>query len=349
MARAGKPQLQVRTPEQIAEMNDEALLAIRVSELGLTVRDSPLQEKIQLISQELRARGLAFRPYYWLSDEWFSPEGYPGVAIPFYLAHPRLAKLELSQMLEVEGGTHEWCMKILRHEVGHAIDHAFRLQRNKKRRRVFGSPSVAYPEFYAPKPYSKSFVQHLDSWYAQSHPDEDFAETFAVWLTPGSDWHERYQGWPALKKLKFMDELMLELKAKAPAVRTRATLDPITRIHRTLGEHYQMKRERYAKGPSGGFDRELRRLFSDLPQHEQNRTAASFIKRVRKDVRATVARWTGQYQYRINQVLDEMISRCEDLKLRTALPDDQARTDFAVLLTVQTMNYLHSGRHRIAL
>ena len=25
---------------------------------------------------------------------------------------------------------------------------------------------------------------HLDPWYAQSHPDEDFAETFAVWLTP---------------------------------------------------------------------------------------------------------------------------------------------------------------------
>ncbi|MGE4056575.1 MAG: putative zinc-binding metallopeptidase, partial [Vicinamibacterales bacterium] len=128
------------------------------------------------------------QPHCWLSDEWFTPDGVPGVAIPFYLAHPRLEKLELAQMLEVEGGDATTCLRILRHEAGHAIDNAYQLRRRSTRRRIFGLPSLAYPEYYLPKPYSKSFVQHLDHWYAQSHPDEDCAETFAVWLDRGSQW-----------------------------------------------------------------------------------------------------------------------------------------------------------------
>src|SRR5579864_4812095 len=167
---------------------DDQLLAVRMCDLGLTLEGSGLEQSIAQIRAELDARGLVFRPYFWLSDEWFTPDGVPGVAIPFYLAHPRLAKLELAQMLEVEGGDPESCQRILRHEAGHVIDNAYQLRRRPTRRRLFGTPDTPYPEYYTPKPYSKSFVQHLDHWYAQSHPDEDFAETFAVWLDPGSMW-----------------------------------------------------------------------------------------------------------------------------------------------------------------
>jgi hypothetical protein len=105
---------------------DEQLLDLRLNQLGVTIEDSALAERIAALQSELEARGLAsFVPHYWLSAEWFSPDGIPGVAIPFYLAHPRLERLERSQMLEVEGGTPEWCMKILRHEAGHAIDNAY--------------------------------------------------------------------------------------------------------------------------------------------------------------------------------------------------------------------------------
>ena len=172
--------------ERLAELSDEELLDLQMRQLDIRIEGSALEPRIAQLHEELAARGLTFRPHYWLSDEWFTPDGIPGVAIPFYLAHPRLAKLELAQMLEVEGGDPEWCMRILRHEAGHAIDNAFALRRKRQRREIFGSPSQEYPEFYAPKPYSKSFVLHLDAWYAQSHPDEDFAETFAVWLTPSS-------------------------------------------------------------------------------------------------------------------------------------------------------------------
>ena len=240
-------------------------------------------------------------------------------------------------------------MRILRHEMGHAIDNAYRLQRRRKRQKLFGLSSTAYPEYYTPKPYSRSFVLHLDSWYAQSHPDEDFAETFAVWLDPRSVWSKRYSDWPALKKLELMDELMAQIAGTDPLVTTRRTIDPLSRLRKTLRKHYTEKRQRYGLEYPDFYDGDLRKLFSDAAEHAGNVQAARFLTRVRRDVRRLVARWTGEYQYRIDQVLSDMIARCEALGLHLAIPEDRAKLDFMVLLTVQTMNYLHGGRHRIAL
>ena len=252
-------------------------------------------------------------------------------------------------MLEVEGGEHEWCMRILRHEAGHALDNAYRLRLRRQRRELFGSPSEPYPEFYTPKPYSKSFVLHLDSWYAQSHPDEDFAETFAVWLTPNVDWQQRYAGWPALKKLEYMDALMRSLAGRPPLVAGRDEVDPLRGLRKTLRQHYRRKRRHYGVDHPTFYDRDLRRLFSDAPEFARAITAAQFIARIRRPLRRLVAGWTGIYQYTIDQVLEDMIERCRELKLRLAVPEDQARQEFTVLLTVQAMNYLHSGGHRLAL
>ncbi len=171
-------------PDEWASWPDEKLLDLKISELGVTIEGSALEPRIAELQAELDARGLTFQPHFWLSAEWFSPDGVPGIAIPFYLAHPRLAHLERTHMLEVEGGTPEWCMKILRHEAGHAIDNAYKLRQRRRRQQIFGPSYIHYPEYYTPKPYSKSFVLHLDSWYAQSHPDEDFAETFADLAQP---------------------------------------------------------------------------------------------------------------------------------------------------------------------
>jgi hypothetical protein len=252
-------------------------------------------------------------------------------------------------MLEVEGGDYDWCMRILRHEAGHVIDNAFRLRRRKKRRELFGPSSLPYPEFYDPKPYSKAFVQHIDPWYAQAHPDEDFAETFAVWLNPESDWRKRYAGWPALAKLEYMDQIMRGLVGKQPLETSTEELDPLRRLRHTLGYHYKKKRRHQGVDHPSFYDRDLRKLFSEAPEHADNITAAQFIGRIRVPVRRLVASWTGIYQYTIDRVLEAMIRRCQELKLRLAAPEEQVRHDFTVLLTVQTMNYLHSGRHRVAM
>jgi hypothetical protein len=331
------------------DLSDEALLDVRFSELGLSIAGSWLEPRVAQMYEELAARGITFQPHVWLSSEWFSPDGVPGIAIPFYLAHPRLMKLEAAQMLEVEGGTVDWCMQILRHEAGHAIDNAYALRSRRQRTRLFGRPSTRYPDFYLPKPYSKSFVLHLDSWYGQSHPDEDFAETFAVWLTPDSDWHTRYVGWPARRKLEYIDTVMREIAGKKPVIRTRREVEPLDRLSTTLRGHYAKKREHYGLAYPNFHDRDLRRLFSDAPEYVKNPKASRFIHRIRKDVRRIVNEATGTYQYTIDKVIEDMIARADELNLRMRYPEDRTRLDFIVLVAVQTMNYLHSGRHRVAL
>ena len=331
-----------------AEWSDEQLLALRMCDLGVAIEGTQIEARIAQLNAELQARGLK-PPFYYLSDEWFTPDGVPGIAIPFYLAHPRLEKLELAQMLEVEGGDPESCLRILRHEAGHAIDNAYRLRRRPTRRRLFGNPQIEYPEYYLPKPYSKSFVHHLDHWYAQSHPDEDFAETFAVWLDPNSMWATRYAGWPAQRKLEYMGRLMRELSRKRPVVKSKRLVEPLQRLKKTLAEHYKKKREHYGLDHPDFYDTDLRNLFSNAPEYARNASAARFVRKIRKEVRTTVASFTDSYQYTIDQLLEKIIERCREHNLRLTESEEESKLDFMVFLTVQTMNYLHGGRHRVAL
>ena len=220
------------------KLSDEQLLKQRLSSLKVTVEGTWLEDCLNTLNDELQARGIRLRPHAWISSEWFSPADVPGIAIPFYLAHPRLMKLEKKMMLDVEGGTWSECMAILRHEAGHAVQHAYQPQRRRRWQQLFGLSSKRYPRHYRPNPASRRFVQHLRLWYAQSHPDEDFAETFAVWLRPRSNWRTRYAGWPALKKLEYVDELMGEIGGTRPPVMTRERVDPLSSLSKTLGEHY---------------------------------------------------------------------------------------------------------------
>jgi hypothetical protein len=338
-----------REPEWV-EWTDDQILDLRFKDLHLHIEGTELEQRIDRVFGELEARGITkFRPHFWLSHEWFTPDGTSGIAIPFYLAHPRLKRLERNQMYEVEGGTEAWCMRILRHEVGHTLDNVYRLHHRKRYRELFGSWSVPYPKFYDPRPYSKSFVLHLDMWYAQSHPAEDFAETFAVWLRPGSGWRKRYQGWPALRKLEYVDELMKEINGTPPLTNDRKQYHPLRRQTRTLREHYREKKAHYGEEFPDFYDRDLRRLFSDDKKHRKFPTAASFIRSIKPELRKMVGKWTGEYQYTIEQVIDDIIDRCKELRLRLVRPPERIKTETLMMVTVQTMNYLHAGNHRVAL
>jgi len=177
-----------------ASLSDEQLLRLRLKDLKVTVEGSWLEGCLGNLHDELEERGIRIRPHAWISSEWFSPENTPGIAIPFYLAHPRLMRMEKKMIIDVEGGTWSECMSILRHEAGHVLQHAYQLQRRRRWQQLFGPSSKRYPRYYRPNPASRHFVQHLRLWYAQSHPDEDFAEKFAVWLRPRSNWRTRYSG-----------------------------------------------------------------------------------------------------------------------------------------------------------
>ncbi len=332
-----------------ASYSDDELLDMRICDLKVSVETSPLAARVDRLYRELAQRGIGIRPHCWFSDEWFSPDDIPGIAIPFYLAHRRLQRLERSQVLEVEGGGEEWCMRILRHEAGHAVDTSFQLNRKRNWQRVFGKASTPYPDYYRARPASRNYVLHLESWYAQSHPAEDFAETFAVWLKPRSSWRVQYQGWPAIDKLEYVDQLIDSLRGQKPKVRSRCRVEPVRKIRKTLREHYEEKRSRYGLGGETFYDFDLQKLFSSAPEFSKSKSAASFLNRTRKELREVVADWTGQHQYTIDQILSEMIDRSRELRLRLDRPWDIAKRDAQVMLTVQTMNYLLRGHHKIAL
>ena len=341
----------VKSPSWL-RLKDEQLLDVPISALGVSLEDNPnlIQMRDKLYG-ELDHRDLKIKPHMWLSDEWFVPDGIPGIAIPFYMASTRLMRLERKQMLEVEGGSKPWCMRILRHEAGHAIDIAFRLHRRKRYREVFGRYNDPYPEYYRPKPRSKNYVQHLEPWYAQSHPAEDFAETFAVWLQSKSkrQWQQRYQGWKALEKITYVDELMSSIAGKKAPVKSRAKVDPVHRLKHTLRTHYEERHTRYDINYSTSFDQDLKKLFTQPAKTRRNKTAAAFLERNRRKFCRDVAQWTGEYQYNINQVIRVMIDRCRSLDLRVPADNRELERDTLLMLTVHTMNYLYRGNHRVAL
>jgi hypothetical protein len=329
-----------------ASLPDPDLLQVRLKDLGVGIKGTWLETCLADLHRELRKKGIRIKPHAWISDEWFSPDNTPGIAIPFYLTHPRLMRLERKKIIDVEGGSVPECMRILRHEAGHVIQHAYKLHRRRRWQEVFGLSSTPYPKHYRPNPRSRHFVRHLRLWYAQSHPDEDFAETFAVWLTPRSNWRNRYATWPALKKLEYVDELMAELGGEKPVLTRRLEVDPAHKLTRTLAQHYEKKQALYHADSPRGYDRDLRSIFSSEPKHKRSLAASTFLEKNRAKIRRRVAKSTGEYQLTLDDVLDEIIGRCRALKLRAVGSERQLTRDFTVLLTARTVHSLYSPSRR---
>jgi hypothetical protein len=296
-------------------LSDDQLLSLRFCDLKLTIQGTELQDAIERLYGELSMRGIRFRPHCWLAQEWFSPDGIPGIAIPFYLAHKRLIRIERRFMREVEGGNRNWLMRILRHEAGHAIDSAYRVRRRRGWREVFGPASLPYPDTYRPRPGSRRFVQHLGAWYAQAHPTEDFAETFAVWLKPHSAWRREYEGWPAYAKLQFIEELAGEIGDQKPQIADRSTIEDVTQETSTLRAHYERKLARYRLPRRSGADELLLKVFTAAPRRRSAAKAASVLREMRTPLRRQIQRSGAFSEYLVHQVLRLMIERCERLGL----------------------------------
>lgn len=329
-----------------ATYKDADLLQLRFKNLKLKIAGTWLEDRLDALQEELASKDIRVRPHAWLSTEWFSPHDTPGIAIPFYLAHPRLAQLERKMALEVEGGTKRECMRILRHEAGHVIQRAFGLHRRRRWRELFGSASKPYPDHYKPNPASRRYVQHLRRWYAQCHPDEDFAETFAVWVTPRSNWRKRYADWPALEKLEYVDELMTELAGVRPPAKPRTKMEPLHTLNTTLGEHYQEKRERFAIEAPSVFDRDLLRIFSSDKRHRNAPLAAAVIRRHHGSILRAAARWTGEYPLALDAALDDIIDRSRILKLRVVGSESRMRLELTALLSTKAVTSLYSAGRR---
>ena len=197
------------------------------------------------------------------------------------------------------------------------------------------------PDTYRPRPFSRSYVVHLEDWYAQSHPDEDFAETFAVWLTPELDWRKDYAGWPALRKLEYVDELMRSLAGKPP-VHTPNIASPITISQRQTQDLLRDKRKLNEDTYPDFYDVDLRQLFA-APAGIK---AGAYLRRRRRRLLNAVCQWTNEKKFPVNELLARLTRRCDELGLHVLNDDPQQDFRVTAFITTLVMNYLFTGKFK---
>jgi hypothetical protein len=318
-----------------------ALLAQRISDIGLEIRGSLLEQLVDQLYQELAAKGLDFKPPVYLSDQWGCPDGTPLIGVPFYLADARLSRIEEDYSAAVEGA--EESMRYLRHEAGHAFNYAYRLYDRPDWRKMFGPYSRPYRERYRADPFSREFVRHILGWYAQKHPDEDFAETFAVWLTPGLDWRRAYEGWGALRKLEYVDKVMKQIAHKVPKVPEPSPDDlPVTAMQYTVAEHYADSAEAIPIRDPRIFDGDLRTIFVSDAQAPEAAAAADFIARHKREIVTRIAYWTGENAGVVRQFVEFLADRASQLRLRLGGLEASTLIELTAFGTAVMMNYRYT-------
>ena len=317
------------------------LLNKPVRELGLKVEGSPVERYVQQLYRELEQKKLMkFRPPVYLTDEWGCPSGEPVVGLPFYLANSDLAQLE-KEMNDLEDARE--IMMFLRHEAGHAFNYAYRLYNRPEWKQIFGWFRRPYRDNYRPVPFSRNYVRHMAGWYAQKHPDEDFAETFAVWLTPRSGWRKRYRGWPAMAKLQYMDRLARELSNVDPGRKKGHTDITVDEMEMTLGELYR---------PAGedvpiidmATDTDLKDIFN-AKRSKRARPAQEFLHEHRKAVVDKIAYWTGVQRPLVKKLVEAIENRIGELGLLTdSKRESEHLAEITVYASALAMNYLANGK-----
>jgi hypothetical protein len=329
-----------------AQTFQESHLATPIRDLGLTIEGTPLEPVVANFQEELQGLGLAVRPRPYLSTEWGVPFGTVAIAIPFYLARPELTALHAERTGFVEGVDRRDILRYLRHEMGHVVNYAYRLYEREEWVEAFGAITQPYRERYRPRPFSRSFVRHLPGWYAQKHPDEDWAETFAVWMTPRLDWRREYGDWPgALAKLELCDRLMRGLRDETPAVTADDLDEDVADLPYSVDEFYGPAASDDEAFP--GLDGALHTLFDEEPAESgESRPAAALLRRLGRELPPEVFRWTGHFPEDTARLLAAMARRAETLALSyPAAREPQLSREAAVLVAALAMNHVHGGAY----
>jgi len=336
------PPRRVSAPRGEWEEERRVLLGRRISELGLRVAGSPVERLVGSLHDELQLRGLVFRPPVYLSDEWGCPEATPVIGVPFYLADQRLARIEAERSDGLESEAE--AMKFMRHEAGHAFNYAYRLYDRADWRQTFGPYTRPYRERYHADPFSRDYVRHVLGWYAQKHPDEDFAESFAVWLTPGLDWRADYDGWPALRKLEYVDRVMAEVGSQPPPIAWQPSLNDLAvdAMHYTVEEHYSQLEQRLPVEDERYFDGDLRNIFS-APEHAPaGDSAAAFIRAHAGELVSRIAYWSGESVAIVRAFIEFLAARAAALSLRVGTLEASTLVELTAFGTAVMMNYRYT-------
>ncbi len=318
-----------------------------IRNLGLAIAGTRLEPLVAAFEREIAAVGLAHvRARFYLSTEWGVPFGTVAVAIPFYLARPELARLHLERTGMIEGFDAPELLRYLRHELGHVVNYAYRLYERREWVQAFGAITQPYVEEYRPLPFSRRYVRHLPGWYAQKHPDEDWAETFAVWMTPGLDWRAEYADRPtALAKLLLCAGLMRELAGTPPLVTDDAPDEEVATLGLSLDDFYRGW-DAATPGAPPGLDGSLRALFAHHGRASPLGDAALLVRKLEATLCTEVYRWTGHFPERTRPLVRQLAERAAALELRYATGDEAHITvALTALVTALSMNYVHHGSY----
>jgi hypothetical protein len=328
-----------KAPPEVQE-----ILGKPIRELGLKLEGSPLERFVQQLYREVEAKGLKkFHPLCYLTDEWGCPSGEPVIGIPFYLADPKLARLE-KEMNDLEDSRQ--IMMYLRHEAGHAINYAYALYKTPEWKELFGPFRRPYRDQYRPVPFSRSFVRHMEGWYAQKHPDEDFAETFAVWLTPRSRWRERYKNWPAMQKLRYVDRMARRL-GNADPVRAQGDTDiTVEEMDATVAEFYERAMKEQPSPGELALDTDLEDIFNVSPRKRKGvRPAADLLRENRQSLVKKLTYWTGVQHALVKKLVESIGNRIAELQLKAEVArEKEYLTEITVYATALAMNYVTRGK-----
>ncbi len=323
------------------KFHESAPWATPIRDLKLGIEGSALEPILAEFREELRRAGIVrVVPRFYLSTEWGVPDGTVAIAIPFYLARPDLVALQTERLGYVEGSGRFDILRYLRHEMGHVINYAYRLHEAPEWSQAFGRMSEPYREEYQPEPFSRRFVRHLPGWYAQKHPDEDWAETFAVWLTPGLDWRSEYADWPvALAKLHYCDRSMAALADQEPAVTADDLDEDVGELDYSVDDHYRNLSADPGE-PSPDLDGAIRSIFEDLgrpeslPAETPRAPASGLIRRIERELAADVFRWTGCFPERTRPLIHHLAERAD--RLGQVYPVDREATAIVAVTTLVT-------------
>jgi hypothetical protein len=322
-------------------------------DLGLRIEGTRLEPIVEVFKRELQGVEITrLRPRFYLSTEWGVPFGTIAIAIPFYLARPDLEELQAEQIGHIEGVDATDILRYFRHEMGHVVNYAYRLYEQPDWVKLFGSITQPYHEEYHPQPFSRRFVRHLPGWYAQKHPDEDWAETFAVWMTPNADWRKSYAAWPtALAKLNYCDQLMGTLKDVDPPVQADELDEDVGELSYSLQEHYRHITPGNEEFPPG-LEGALTAIFEDFGQPEQGsantprKPASELIHRIERELIANVFRWTGHFPERTRPLLRHLADQADALKqVYPADRESQMTIALTTFVTALAMNHVHRGSY----
>lgn len=295
-----------------------------------------INSSVLQVKHEVRKKGLKyFWPAIFVGSEWYSPEDLNSVAIPFYLLDPQLLELEKKVMGEAEGENINSFLKLLRHEVGHAFEHAYGLSKLPQWQMIFGDPNTKYnPHSYTYQAYSRKFARNLSGCYGQVHPSEDFAESFAVWLTPRSNWRKKYCASPViLSKLKYIDSLVASLKNRRPL---KVAKDPYLQdelLSSSLENLYRSRIRELGSDSQFYFDRALKKIFVDRSKSTKQALPADIWLKQNSQVLTEKTKSTIQIpKYAIAAQVKRFYQRLKILKLYHAHKDDAARRELQKVL-----------------